>query len=162
MNAPRLTLQERLANVVGDPNVTIGVIVVDHGSRRDASNALLLRVAELFQQQSGVAIVEPAHMELAEPSIATAFDRCVERGAQRVVVFPYFLGPGRHWDQDIPSLSAAAAAKHPGVPHLVTAPLGIDPLIAAVMEDRIAACVVNAAGVEAACNACGDGGRCRG
>ena len=36
-------------------------------------------------------IVEPAHMELAEPSIATAFARCVERGATTVVVFPYFL-----------------------------------------------------------------------
>ncbi|QDU89928.1 Sirohydrochlorin ferrochelatase [Pirellulimonas nuda] len=157
MNAPRETLKARVG-----ADESVGIIVVDHGSRRDASNALLLEVAELFRRQSGMEIVEPAHMELAEPSIATAFDRCVERGAKRVVVMPYFLGPGRHWDQDIPALSAKAAARHPGVSHLVTAPLGIDPLIAAVMEDRIAVCLTNAAGAEAACNACGDGGRCRG
>ena len=58
--------------------------------------------------------VQPAHMELAEPSIATAFDACVAAGATTVVVAPYFLGPGRHWDSDIPALAAAAAAVIPG------------------------------------------------
>ncbi len=161
MNAPRETLKARLTPLAGGDAELLGVVIVDHGSRRDASNALLLRVAELFRQQSGMPIVEPAHMELAEPSIATAFDRCVARGATRVVVMPYFLGPGRHWDQDIPHLSARAAERHPGVTHLVTAPLGIDPLIAAVMEDRIAVCLANAAGEATACNACEDGKRCR-
>ncbi len=66
-------------------------------------------------------------MELAEPSIATAFDRCVAGGATTVAVAPYFLGPGSHWDRDIPALAAAAAAGHPGVRWLVAAPLGPDP-----------------------------------
>ena len=57
---------------------------------------MLLDVVALFQQHTGYAIVEPAHMELAEPSIGTAFDRCIERGARLVVIHPYFLLPGRH------------------------------------------------------------------
>src|SRR5882724_1377628 len=85
----------------------LGVIVVDHGSRREESNALLLDVVESFVDATGMPIVEPAHMELAEPSIATAFARCVTRGATTVVVFPYFLLPGRHWNEDIPRLAAA-------------------------------------------------------
>src|SRR3972149_2395923 len=108
---------------------SLGVILVDHGSRRDESNELLLDVARQFAAASGPPIVEPAHMELAEPSIATAFGRCVARGAKTVVVFPYFLSPGRHWYDDIPRLAAAAAAAHPGVRHLVTAPLGLHPLM---------------------------------
>jgi hypothetical protein len=40
------------------------------------------------KQHTGYAIVEPAHMELAEPSIGVAFDRCIERGARLVVVHP--------------------------------------------------------------------------
>ena len=46
-----------------------GIIIVDHGSRRDESNRMLERVAELFAQRFGgrYAVVEPAHMELAEP-----------------------------------------------------------------------------------------------
>ena len=87
----------------------LGIILVDHGSRREESNDLLLDIVRQFAQATGWPIVEPAHMELAEPSIATAFDRCVDQGAKTVVVFPYFLLPGRHWNEDIPRLTAAAA-----------------------------------------------------
>lgn len=119
----------------------IGVVVVDHGSRRSESNELLLAVAAMFRETSGIEIVEPAHMELAEPTIAQAFANCVDRGARTVVVFPYFLSPGRHWSEDIPQLAREAAAQHPDVYHLVTPPLGLHPLIGNVMSERIVACL---------------------
>jgi len=97
------------------PSQKTGVILVDHGSRREESNQLLLEVVEAYRQHAQWEIVEPAHMELAKPSIATAFERCVRRGAELVVVFPYFLAPGRHWDQDIPALSAEAAEACGGI-----------------------------------------------
>ncbi len=114
-----------------------GVILVDHGSRREQSNQLLLEVVDAYRKHSGRRIVEPAHMELAEPSIATAFRRCVEQGATLVVVFPYLLSPGRHWDEDIPRLAAEAARAHAGVQHLVTGPLGLHPLMLEVIDERI-------------------------
>ncbi len=123
------------------PPDEIGVIVVDHGSRRRQSNDMLLDVVAMFQQHSGYKIVEPAHMDLAEPSIADAFDRCVQRGVRLIVLHPYFLLPGRHWEQDIPTMAAAAAQKHPGVPFLVTAPLGLHPLMAEIMSQRIEHCL---------------------
>ena len=86
------------------PQEPIGLIVVDHGSRRAESNEMLERMVAQVTEVVPYAIVEPAHMELAEPSIGTAFDTCVTRGARTVVVSPYFLVPGRHWTQDIPSL----------------------------------------------------------
>lgn len=129
----------------------IGVIVVDHGSRRKSSNDMLLDVVAMFQQHSGYRIVEPAHMDLAEPSIAAAFDRCVQRGARLIVIHPYFLLPGRHWEQDIPALAAAAAQKHPGVPFLVTAPLGLHPLMAEIMSDRIEYCLTRLRGDAGPC-----------
>ncbi len=90
----------------------IGIIIVDHGSRRDESNRMLERVAELFAERfrERYDVVEPAHMELAEPSIATAYARCVERGAREVVAFPYMLSPGKHSTRDIPRMVAEAAA----------------------------------------------------
>ena len=122
-----------------------GIIIVDHGSRRDESNRMLERVAELFAQRCGgrYAVVEPAHMELAEPSIATAYARCVERGATRVVVCPFFLGPGKHWTQDIPRLAAEAAAAFPHTRYHVTQTLGIDDLILDLLEKRVAHCVAS-------------------
>jgi sirohydrochlorin ferrochelatase len=144
----------------------LGVILVDHGSRRDESNRLLLDVVREFTLATGLPLVEPAHMEIAEPSIATAFDRCVERGAKTIAVFPYFLLPGRHWHDDIPRLAAEAARSHAGVRYLVTAPFGLHPLMSEVIGQRIAHCLAfalgdTAADNPAACDACADSGHCQ-
>src|SRR6476619_2145387 len=111
--------------------VKSGIVIVDHGSRRGESNEMLEEVARLFGERFGGSyeIVEPAHMEIAEPSIATAYGRCVERGARRVVVCPFFLGPGKHWTSDIPSLTAAAAATITGPSYHVKQTLGLDALM---------------------------------
>jgi sirohydrochlorin ferrochelatase len=139
----------------------VAVILVDHGSRRGESNDMLLDIAERFSQATGWPIVEPAHMELAEPSIATAFARCVDRGATTVVVFPYFLLPGRHWSNDIPRLAAEAARQHPGVHYLVTAPFGLHPLMSEVMRERITHCLAHAAGQAETCELCAGTERCQ-
>jgi len=120
-----------------------GIIIVDHGSRRDESNRMLEEIARLFAErfEDKYEIVEPAHMELAEPSIASAYAKCVERGAQRIIVCPFFLGPGKHWTKDIPELTAAAAAKHPLTSYHVTMTLGIDDLILELLQKRVESCV---------------------
>ncbi|TWT32590.1 CbiX/SirB N-terminal domain-containing protein [Blastopirellula retiformator] len=140
---------------------TIGIVVVDHGSRRAASNELLLDVVQLFRQTTGREIVEAAHMELAEPSIAAAFARCVDQGATLVVVHPYFLSPGRHWSEDIPRLAAEAAANHPGVRHLVTAPLGLHTKMAEIMAERVEVCLARCRGEAATCGICDEQTRCQ-
>lgn len=94
--------------------------------------------ARRFEERYG--IVEPAHMEIAEPSIATAYRKCVERGAERIIVTPFFLGPGKHWTGDIPRLAAEAAQSHPGTAFHVTPYLGIDELIMDLLDKRISHC----------------------
>ena len=152
---------ESLCRAHGIGTSQLGVIVVDHGSRRAESNDALLLVVDLFRGSTAYQIVEPAHMELAEPSIETAFDRAVSRGAAVVVVHPYFLSPGRHWADDIPRLVQQAAARHPGVRYLVTAPLGIHPLMATIMDQRIQHCLSHAAGQMPECDVCQDDQRCQ-
>lgn len=137
-----------------------GFIIVDHGSRRAESNELLEKVAHQFAEATGHEIVEPAHMDLASPTLGDAFDRCVARGAGTVVIHPYFLLPGRHWSEDIPSLAAEAAARHAGVRYLVTAPLGLHPLMSDIISDRIEHCLMCASGQADPCQICGDGAAC--
>ena len=104
---------------------------------------MLEEVAALFARRFAdlYKIVEPAHMELAEPSIATAYTKCVGRGARRVVVCPFFLGPGKHWTGDIPRLASEAAKLHAGTQYHVTMPLGIDDLILELLAKRVGFCV---------------------
>jgi sirohydrochlorin ferrochelatase len=139
---------------MSDAPPSTAVIIVDHGSRLEPSNQMLEELSRLFAKRfvRRYAIVEPAHMEIAEPSIATAFEKCVSRGANRVVVCPYFLGPGKHWTHDIARLTSEAAAKHPGVKFHVTQALGIDDLILDLLDKRIEHCV----GSEYTCEKCRD------
>lgn len=117
---------------------TTGVIICDHGSRRAQSNDSLKRVAALFAERfSEVGIVEPAHMELAMPDIAASYAKCVEQGADHIVILPFFLARGKHWTRDIPSLTSQAAAAHPGTTYQVAEPLGIDDLILDLLKKRL-------------------------
>lgn len=113
------------------------ILLVDHGSRLAEANNLLAKVAQLVERSSPEYIVQQAHMELAEPTIAQGFDACVLAGALEVTVHPYMLGPGRHATQDIPRLVAAAARRHPGVVYRVTGPLGVHEGLARAVLDRV-------------------------
>ncbi|GLU11310.1 hypothetical protein SLE2022_280650 [Rubroshorea leprosula] len=137
-----------------------GVVIVDHGSRRKESNLMLNEFVNMFREKTGYPIVEPAHMELAEPSIRDAFALCVQQGANRVIVSPFFLFPGRHWHQDIPSLTADAANEYPGVPYIITAPLGLHELLVDVIDDRIKYCLSQAAGDVDECSVCAGTTKC--
>ncbi len=139
------------------------IIIVDHGSRRRASNEMLHTAAERFAAQSQYSIVEAAHMELAEPTIAQAFAKCVERGATEIIVFPYFLSPGRHWTEDIPSLVKAAASDYPNIRWLVTAPFGLHPGMLDIINDRIRHCRQQAEPDSnfTGCDVCGESGSCQ-
>lgn len=114
-----------------------GIVLVDHGSKLEAANRMLEEVARQFADAMGGAIVEPAHMELAEPTIAQAFAACVARGAKRIVVQPYFLSPGRHSRVDIPRITAEAAKSFEGIPYVVGEPLGIDANMNAILRRRV-------------------------
>jgi sirohydrochlorin ferrochelatase len=126
--------------------MSVGIIIVDHGSRSTQSNLLLHDVVVCFAQMfvDRYPIVEPAHMELAEPSIAAAYARCVERGADQILICPFFLGPGKHWQSDIPRLAAEAAAASTVKEHRITAPLGLDDLMLRLIEKRIRQCAADA------------------
>ncbi|CAH2036310.1 unnamed protein product [Thlaspi arvense] len=147
-----------LRNGIGDGD---GIIIVDHGSRRRESNLMLEEFVKMFKDKTGYPIVEPAHMELAEPSIKSAFSLCVRKGAKRVVVSPFFLFPGRHWHQDIPSLTADAAKEFSGISYLITAPLGLHNLLVDVVDDRIQHCLSHVEGDADECPVCAGTNKCK-
>ncbi|MGH3579153.1 MAG: CbiX/SirB N-terminal domain-containing protein [Mycobacterium sp.] len=139
----------------------IGIVIVDHGSRRDEANRRHEAFVAEWRGRGGYRAVEPAHMELVEPSISTAFRACVANGCTTVVIAPYFLWPGSHWDDDLPALAAEAASHHRDVRYLVAAPLGPHPLLAEIVEQRIDRCLARAAGTAEECELCAGTGRCR-
>jgi sirohydrochlorin ferrochelatase len=113
------------------------IVIVDHGSRQAAANSVVEQLAQLVQARAGAGVaVSSAHLEAAEPSLPSALDVCVSRGAREVTVQPLFLVPGRHATQDLPELLSAARQRHPGVRFELGAVIGPDPLLAELILRR--------------------------
>ncbi len=113
------------------------VIVIDHGSKREAANTMLFDVIEQYKAVTGVKVVAAAHMELAEPTLEDAVKFCLSQEVNRIVVHPYFLAPGRHSTGDIPAMVAEMATAYPEVTFHVSEPLGVAPELAEIMQRRI-------------------------
>jgi sirohydrochlorin ferrochelatase len=93
------------------------LLLIAHGSRREASNQEVRDLAERLAHLAAERFdrVVPAFLELAEPSIQAGVEICAEAGATRVTVLPYFLSAGRHVASDIPTELGKAARKHQGL-----------------------------------------------
>lgn len=114
------------------------ILLVDHGSRSEAANRVLLRVARLLRRRMPGRVVEIAHMDVSRPSIADGVAACAARGAESVVVHPFFLAPGVHARRDVPRLAREAGRAH-GVRIRVTRPLGVHEALVDVILERIGA-----------------------
>ena len=113
-----------------------GLILVAHGSRREASNDEVRELAGRLSRQPGnYDLVRPAFLELAEPSIPDAIQAAVDNGATRVVILPYFLSAGRHVVKDIPAEVEKAREVLPGVDIHILPYLGIAEGIPALLNE---------------------------
>jgi sirohydrochlorin ferrochelatase len=97
--------------------VTQALLIVAHGSRREASNQEVRQLTERVRVRAGPLYSEVAcaFLELAEPSILEGIHNCIANGADHLLVLPYFLSAGRHVSQDIPKILARAREIYPGV-----------------------------------------------
>jgi len=80
------------------------LLLIAHGSRRQSANDEVRALAERIaaHEDNDFDGVVTAFLELAEPDIHQGVTRCVEQGASRIVVVPYFLAGGNHVSRDIP------------------------------------------------------------
>src|SRR5712671_2666636 len=147
------------------------ILLIDHGSQRDAANEMMNCMANLVQTMAGPeVVVRYSHMELAEPSIAAGVRSCVEAGATELIVFPYMLSPGKHSTGDIPRMVAKAAESYPALEVRVTSAFGVHEKLAELILGRAGVPVVNALSADEAwhcwhssrsATSCGDACRCR-
>ncbi len=112
------------------------VLLIAHGSRHAPANEDLFQTARNVAGRGDFRIVEAAFLELAEPDIARGGDRCVELGATRVLMVPYFLSSGVHLIRDLTAARDELQSRHPEVEFLLGPPLGPDPLLEQLVAER--------------------------
>ena len=114
-------------------------LLIAHGSRRPEANDDLTRLAGILRAKQLYPIVETAYLELADPDIPTAGQRCVAAGATLVKLLPYFLSAGAHVVDDLERHRHDLASRFPEVTFELCPPLGLHPLMVEIVLDRLGA-----------------------
>ncbi len=134
---PGLGRQAELPGETSGDAVKTAVLLVGHGSRAQNANHALLLVVEHFREAWPHRVVEAAFLEISRPSIPEGVDLCVERGAERIIVIPYFLFRGNHVQVDLPGFVQEGQNKHPAIDIVLGPHLGFHPRMIEIVEDRV-------------------------
>jgi sirohydrochlorin ferrochelatase len=113
------------------------ILLIAHGSRQASANDDLHELAARLSSQGIYPIVEPSFLELAEPELLAGGRRCVDLGATRVLMIPYFLSEGVHLRRDLTAARDELNRRHPDVQFVLGSPLGPHPLLDQLVAERI-------------------------
>ena|SRR5713101_3403762 len=113
------------------------LLLIAHGSRQNEANADLRDIVAEMRKRGDFAVVEGAFLELAEPTIEESGARCVDQGAKRVVMAPYFLSAGVHVRQDLTAIRQKLATTFPDVDFRLAEPLGPHPFLLEIVAQRV-------------------------
>lgn len=114
------------------------ILLMAHGSRIPEANDAAREIAAKVKKMTGFDIVEVSFREQHLPNIQQGVDRCVEQGAQRILLVPYFLYMGAHVLEDLPEELAEARKRHPGIEMVLGKHLGVHDKLAEIVVERIA------------------------
>lgn len=137
----------------------IGVLLVGHGSRLPYGKDVVSKLGEMYKKNSNY-LVEVGFMNMSKPSIPEAINKLAKQGVQKIIVTPVFLAHGVHTKQDIPHILGLDDGHDHGHGHnhshhddeeqekiefdgeiIYTEPLGADPRLVEIINDRVAAAI---------------------
>ncbi len=113
------------------------ILMMAHGSRIAEANGAAREVAAMVKEMTGFEIFEVSFRELHEPNIQQGIDACVARGAERILLMPYFLFMGAHVQHDLPEEIEEAQKRHPNLIMEMGGHLGAHRKLAEIEAERI-------------------------
>lgn len=114
-----------------------GVILVGHGSLRKASGAAMIRLAALIRNHNVAPIATAGFLNFSQPTFADAVARCVNKGAKRISVQPYFLISGHYVDTALPALVNEAKKTYPDIHFTCADAFGHHPALTKLIIKRV-------------------------
>jgi len=116
------------------------IVLIGHGSpKKEANNIDLIGrlLHHAIHPECEGACVKVAYLQFADPDIMSTIKGCVEGGATKVIVHPFFLSSGMHVTKDIPGMISEAKGMYPAVEFVYTEPLGVHEKLVQVVIERI-------------------------
>ena len=113
------------------------VILVGHGSLKQASGAAMIRHAAEVRKRGLAPVATAGFLNFSRPTFAEAVARCLKKGATHILVQPYFLIPGYYVDVALTKLVKEEWVKHPHVTFEKAEPFGDHPALAELVMKRL-------------------------
>jgi len=114
------------------------VLLMAHGSRIPEANDAVREIAAMVKEMTLFDLVEVSFREQHLPNIQQGIDTCVDQGAERIILMPYFLYMGAHVREDLPKEMAEAKQRYPRVEFVMGGHLGAHRKLAEIVAERIA------------------------
>jgi precorrin-8X/cobalt-precorrin-8 methylmutase len=112
-------------------------LLLGHGSRVKEANGNMLRVAKSLEEKGVFLTVQTAFLELSPPDIPEGIRACAQKGAEQIIVAPYFLHTGMHVRRDLPGIIKQEALKYPGTRITYARNIGFHPLLVDILLERL-------------------------
>ena len=113
------------------------IILIGHGSRIPGAGRDMEEVVRRVKEKYGYQIIEICFMSGLGPHFPEVFEKCVNQGATKILVIPYFLHEGRHLIQDIPEMMKEEAKRFPGVKVIMGKGFGFDEALVDLVHRRV-------------------------
>ena len=113
------------------------IILLGHGSRAAGAAEDMEKVVARLKQKLDYDIVDICQMSGLGDLFPEVFDRCVSRGATRIMVVPYFLHFGVHLRQDVPAMMMEKARQYQHVKLILGKHIGFDDALVGIIKKRI-------------------------
>lgn len=114
------------------------IIFLGHGNRSPVGRTKYLKFIESTMSKiKNVPIKEYCYFERAEPTLTDAVNNCIQQGATSILVIPVLLLPGKQTTEEIPSDLKSILEKFPEVTITFGEPIGADPLMLQIVNDRL-------------------------
>ncbi len=112
------------------------ILLLGHGSRLTEANKTLKQMAHMVKEMGDIPIVEIGFLQFQKPDFFEALSVCISKGAKKIIIHPYLLYKGRHFDEDITEMICEAQKRYADIEFVLTQPLGVHENIAKVVLER--------------------------
>lgn len=113
------------------------ILYICHGSRIKKACDEAVSFVKKCMEQNPVPIQEYCFLELSDPTIEAAYERCIERGATKITVLPVLLLTAVHAKEDIPNELNRVRNRFPEVEMVYGRPIGVHHHMIDILMERL-------------------------
>jgi sirohydrochlorin cobaltochelatase len=119
------------------PDFMDSILLIGHGSLKQASGAAMIRLAALLRKRGVVPIATAAFLNFSRPTFQEGLEHCLKKGATEIYVQPYFLIEGYYVNTALRNLVKEARAAHPELMITMGEPFGVHHVLVEIVSKRI-------------------------